>query len=99
MILINNNWEQVKDLSDVVRIIKENIGDEFAQKVEKILFKEKQEILDKSVLVKDYTKEEMADMIIDLFETQIMNNKTIHILLLNCENLDNKIKKMKEGEQ
>lgn len=36
MIMINGNWEQVKDLSDVLRIVSENIGDEFAQKVEEI---------------------------------------------------------------
>lgn len=34
MIMINGNWEQVKDLSDVLRIVSENIGSEFAQKVE-----------------------------------------------------------------
>ena len=39
MIMINGNWEQVKDLSDVLRIVSENIGSEFAQKVEE-LFKE-----------------------------------------------------------
>ncbi len=36
MIMINGNWEQVKDLSDVIRIVSENIGSEFAQKVEEI---------------------------------------------------------------
>ena len=36
IVYINNNWEQVKDLSDIVRIVKENIGDEFAREVEKI---------------------------------------------------------------
>lgn len=36
MIMINGNWEQVKDLSDVLRIVFENIGSEFAQKVEEI---------------------------------------------------------------
>lgn len=41
MIMINGNWEQVKDLSDIVRITKENIGTEFAQKVEEI-FEEKE---------------------------------------------------------
>ena len=40
MIMINGNWEQVKDLSDVLRIVSENINDEFAQKVEEI-FREK----------------------------------------------------------
>lgn len=37
MIMINGNWEQIKDLSDVLRIISENIGSEFAQKVEEII--------------------------------------------------------------
>lgn len=36
MIMINGNCEQVIDLSDVLRIVSENIGDEFAQKVEEI---------------------------------------------------------------
>lgn len=39
--MINGNWEQVKDLSDILRIVSENINDEFAQKVEEI-FKEKE---------------------------------------------------------
>lgn len=34
--MINGNWEQVKDLSDVLRIVSENISDEFAKKVEEI---------------------------------------------------------------
>jgi len=36
MIMINGNWEQVKHLSDVLRIVSENIGSEFAQNVEEI---------------------------------------------------------------
>lgn len=36
MIMINGNWEQVKDLSDVIKIVSENIGSEFAQKVKEI---------------------------------------------------------------
>lgn len=36
IVLINNNWEQVKDLSDIIRIVKENIGDEFTREVERI---------------------------------------------------------------
>lgn len=36
MILINNQWEQINDSSDIIRIVKENIGDEFARKVEEI---------------------------------------------------------------
>ena len=34
--MINRNCEQVKDLSDVLRIVSENISSEFAQKVEEI---------------------------------------------------------------
>lgn len=34
--MINGQWEQVKDLSDILRIIYENIGYEFARKVEEI---------------------------------------------------------------
>lgn len=37
MIMTNGNWEQVKDLSDVLKIVSENIGSEFAKKVEEIL--------------------------------------------------------------
>ncbi len=36
MIMINGNWESVKDLSDVLRIVSENMGSEFAYEIEKI---------------------------------------------------------------
>ena len=36
MIMLNGNWEQVESLSDILRIVSDNIGDEFAQKVEEI---------------------------------------------------------------
>lgn len=42
MIMISENWEQVKDLSDVIRIVSENIGSEFAQKVEEICESQKE---------------------------------------------------------
>ena len=45
MIIINGNWEQVKDLSDVLRIVSENIGSEFAQKVEDICGEPSEELL------------------------------------------------------
>ena len=50
MIMINGNWEQVKDLSDIVRIVYENIGYKFAQKVEGIFTEKKQEKLNISIL-------------------------------------------------
>ena len=40
MIMINGNWEQIKDLSDVLRIVSENICSEFTQKVEEIFEEE-----------------------------------------------------------
>lgn len=42
--MINGNWEQVKDLSDILRIVSENIGDEFAQKVKEIYGKPSEEL-------------------------------------------------------
>ena len=36
MILINNQWEFVNDIYDVLRICEENISDEFAKKVKEI---------------------------------------------------------------
>ena len=36
MIMINGNWEQVNNLSDILRIAAENIGDEFAQKIQEV---------------------------------------------------------------
>ena len=44
MIMINGNWEQVKDLSDVIRIVSENIGSELAQKVEEIFGEPSEEL-------------------------------------------------------
>ena len=38
------------------------------------------ETLSKSKLVEDYEKDELADMIIDLYDTVIRNNKTIQVL-------------------
>ena len=34
--MINGNWEQIKDLSDILRIAAENIGDEFANKIKEV---------------------------------------------------------------
>ena len=45
MIMINGNWERVKDLSDALRIVSENIGAEFAQKVEEICGKPSEELI------------------------------------------------------
>ena len=37
MIMINGNWEQVKDLSDVLRIVSENISSESRKKLQNML--------------------------------------------------------------
>ena len=36
MILINNNWEDIQNINDVVRLVEENMGSEFAKTVKKI---------------------------------------------------------------
>lgn len=56
------------------------------------------ETLNKSKLVENYEKDELADMIIDLYDTVIRNNKTIHVLLDNCERLESKIEKMRKED-
>lgn len=53
MIMINGNWEQVKELSDVLRIVSENIGDEFAQKVEEIFKESSLELEEQNFMLKD----------------------------------------------
>ena len=40
MIMVNGNREQVKDLSDILRIVSENISAEFAHNVEEIFEEE-----------------------------------------------------------
>lgn len=65
MIMINGNWEQVKDLSDVIRIVFENIGSEFAQKVEEI-YRDYDDILESL----DYLNEQL-----DKLEKYIDENK------------------------
>lgn len=87
MVMINGNWEQVKDLSDVLRIVSENIGSEFAQEVEEI-FKEqeekvKQEIYDLENQVDDLQEkvDDCNDLIIKMKnfieDTQRKYNKIV----------------------
>lgn len=37
MVMINRNWEQIKDLSDVLRIVSENISSEYRKKLQNML--------------------------------------------------------------
>ena len=79
MIMINGNWESVKDLSDVLRIVSENMGSEFAQKVKEIFedneFKIEELEIDISELrlkedhLKDLNKQ------LDILENYIDENK------------------------
>ena len=62
--MINGNWEQVKDLSDILRIISENISDEFAQKVEDIF---NTQVIDNNEKIKDLFIE-VLDLIGDLID-------------------------------
>lgn len=51
MIMINGNWEQVKGLSDILRIVYENIGYEFAQKVEEICGEPSAELEEENIML------------------------------------------------
>ena len=58
MVMINGTWEQVKDLSDILKIVSENIGNEFAQKVKEIL----KENYDESLESLDYLSEQINEL-------------------------------------
>ena len=79
MIMINGNWEQVTDLSDVLRIVSENMGSEFAQKVKEIFedneFKIEELEIDISELrlKEDYLKD--LNKQLDILENYIDENK------------------------
>lgn len=79
MIMINGNWEQVKDLSDIIRVAAENICEEFAQKV-KAVFEDNEckiEELEMDIsglrLKEDYLKD--LNRQLDILENYIEENK------------------------
>lgn len=53
MIMINGNWKQVKGLSDVLRIVSENIGDEFAQRVKEVFIDNEGKIEDLEIRISE----------------------------------------------
>lgn len=79
MIMINGNWEKAKDLSDVLRIVSENIGDEFAQKIKEVFQDNEDKIEEleidiselrlKECRIKDLNKQ------LDILENYIDENK------------------------
>lgn len=77
--MIGVNWEQVKDLSDVLRIVNENIGNEFAQKVEEIFIENKYKIeeLEMDILELRLKEEHLKDINrqLDKLECYINENK------------------------
>ena len=82
--MINGNWEQVKDLSDILKIISENISDEFAQKVEEICGELNLELEEKNVMLhnkisnmEDRQKEirKLFIRVLDLAEEFLENNE------------------------
>ena len=77
--MINGNWEQVKDLSDILRIVSENIGDEFTQKVEQI-FKDNEykiEELEMDISELRLKEDHLKDLNkqLDILESYIDENK------------------------
>lgn len=77
--MINGNWEQVKDLSDVLRIVSENIGDEFAQKVENIFQYNEDKIEELEIDIAELRQKEdhLKDLNkkLDILENYIDENK------------------------
>ena len=79
MIMINGNWEQVKDLSDVLRIVSENIGDEFGQKIKGIFEDNKCKIEELEMDISELRLKEdsLKDLIkqLDILKDYIEENK------------------------
>ena len=79
MIMINGNWEQVKDLSDVIKIASENIGDEFGQKIKEIFEENKYKIEELEVDISELRlkEDQLKDLIkqLDILEDYIEKNK------------------------
>lgn len=77
--MINENWEQVKDLSDILRIVSENIGDEFAQKVEEVFQDNEDKIKELEIDVSELRLKEnnLKDLNaqLDILEDYIDENK------------------------
>ena len=79
MIMINGNWEQVKELSDVIKIASENIGSEFAQKIKEI-FEDNEckiEELEMDISELRLKEDRLKDLIrqLDILEDYIEKNK------------------------
>lgn len=81
MIMINGNWEQVKDLSDILRIVSENISDEFAQKVENIF---------------QYNEDKIEELEIDIAELRLKEDH-LKDLNKKLDILENYIDENKDG--
>lgn len=79
MIMINGNWEQVKDLTDVLRIVSENIGDEFGQKIKGIFEDNKCKIEELEMDISELRLKEdsLKDLIkqLDILKDYIEENK------------------------
>lgn len=63
--MINGNWEQVKDLSDVLRIVSESISSEFAKKVEEICGEPSEELY-ASYQKLEYEKDELEQNVMTM---------------------------------
>lgn len=77
--MINGNWEQIKDLSDILRIAAENIGDEFAQKIEEIFRDNEYKIEDLEIRISELElkSNHLKDLNrqLDILENYIEENK------------------------
>lgn len=85
MILINDNWEFVEDISDIERITSEYINEEFGHKVK--------EIYENLILEIEYLKDE-----IDFLESEVSENEEAQSELDDLNYEINEVKKYIEKE-
>lgn len=81
IVLINDNWERVKDLSDIVRIVEENIGYEFAREVERIFddfkyIKEENLELEDDIRKLNNTQKELRELFIKVLNLAVKEQIT-----------------------
>lgn len=83
MILVNDNWEQVRDLQDISKIIRENYNEELADELDK--------------LIPEHTEEEYKGLQWD-FNLKCENisdlENEVSSLESENENLENKIEEL-----
>lgn len=86
MILINDNWEQIYDLDDISKIIRENYNEDLADELDKLIPKHTDEEYD----ALSECLEESEDYVRDLEDKEEKLEKEIEKLKDKIEELESK---------